>query len=172
MPDGSLMAFEAYQTEYGLTGNQIAKYFSFTESRFIKDLEDYDELIVCHLLMRVLDEYRKLKNAVVNINSFNRNDAKQESLHNRGFKTAKVSPHVEKLAGDCDTTTEAETKLNVSMIKVAAKNLGIKVRIGFQQYLDAGQTFIHVDVCPEYYGVGKVWHAKKHPIQWENELTW
>jgi hypothetical protein len=172
MPDGSLMKFEDYQKQNKLSGAQIAHNFYYTEPKFTQDIQDYKELIVCHKLMRVLDTYRNLKNAPININSFNRSESKQKQLQKDGFKAAKTSPHVVKLAADCDTLTEKETLENVKMVQEAAKITDIKVRIGYQEYLNAGQTFIHIDVCPEYYAKGRIWYLKPHPIQWEREITW
>jgi hypothetical protein len=122
--------------------------------------------------MKILDVYRGLKKAPITINSFNRSEAKQKQLTKDGFKAAKVSPHVVKLAADCDTLTEQETLDNVKLIQEASKTTEIKVRIGYQQYLDAGQTFIHIDVCPEYYAKGRIWYLKPHPVQWERPITW
>jgi hypothetical protein len=172
MPDGTLLPFAIYQQTYGLKGKQIAKYFWYTEPKFMQDLQDYGELIVCHLLMQVMDRYRELKKKPVNINAFNRDKAKQQRLHDQGFKTAKDSPHVEKMACDSDTVSEKDTYDSVKLILQAAKELGIKVRIGYKQYLAAGQTFIHLDTCAEYFGKGKPFHNKPHPLAWERESIW
>lgn len=172
MPDGSLMKFEDYQKQNKLTGAQIARNFSYTEAKFLEDINRYGELIVCHKLMKVLDTYRTLKKEPITINSFNRNEEKQEELRLEGMRAAKVSPHVVKLAADCDTKTKEETLANVKLVKEASSITGIKVRIGYQDYLDFGQTFIHIDVTPEYYAKGKVWYEKPHPKSWELEITW
>jgi hypothetical protein len=60
----------------------------------------------------------------------------------------------------------------VKKIQEVASIVNIKVRIGYNQYLEAGQTFVHVDVCPEYYAPGKPWHALEHPAVWEKQITW
>jgi len=171
---GREVSLVEWQRLYGLPegSDKIGRYFSLKESRFINDLSAYGELIVNELLMRVLDGTREVADRPLTINSFNRNEEHQQELKQKGFKAATYSPHVVKMAADIDTKDETETRYLVKVIKQVADVLGIKVRIGFQQYLNAGQTFVHVDVCPEYYGKGKVYHSTFHPAAWENSITW
>ena len=173
-PDGTLLPLAVWQKKQGyeIGSARIARHFWFTESKFMDDLASYGKLIVCELLMQVADKYRDMKGAPIKVNSFNRSREKQLALIEAGFKAAAVSPHEFYLAMDADTDTEHETRLNAAMIKEAAKQLGIKVRIGFEQYLKDNSTFVHFDVCPEYFGVGKVWHNKPHPQQWTTENQW
>jgi hypothetical protein len=172
MRSGELMPFEQYQKLRGLRGTQIAKHYNYTEPKFTEDIERYGELIVCDLLMQALDTYRVIKKQPVNINSFNRDDAKQIELKAFGYRTAEFSPHVVKLAADCDTKSKKDTEESAILMRTAGKVLGIKIRIGWKDYLKKGQTFIHVDVCPEFYDRGKVWYERPHPAVWENEITW
>lgn len=173
-PDGSQMPLATWQHEqdYEIGSVRIAKHFWFTEPKFMDDLANYGKLIVCELLMKVADKYRDIKSAPVRVNSFNRNREKQLSLIEQGFKAASISPHEFYLAMDVDTDTEQETRLNAAMVREAAKQVGVKVRIGFEEYLKNNQTFIHFDCCPEYFGPGKVWHSNPHPKQWETENQW
>ncbi len=173
-PDGSLQPLFEWQAEngYEIASARIAKHFWYSEPRFLQDIQDYGKLVVCELLMKVVDRYRDLKAAPVRVNSFNRNRAKQKALQRAGFKAAAVSPHEYFLAIDVDTDSEHETRLNAAMVREAAKQVGVKVRIGFEQYLQNNQTFIHIDVCPMYFAAGKPYHSQKHPAQWENEISW
>lgn len=170
--DGSQIDMPAWQAMYGLPINssKIGKYFDYNEYAFMSDISRYNSLTVNELLMRVMDEYRHEVNEVVNVNSFNRDQIKQDELRDQGFSTAKFSPHVVKLAADVDTLTDTLEKAKI-MIEVG-KKLKIKIRVGYMKYLKRGQTFIHVDVCPEYYAPGKPWHIMPHPVEWESELTW
>ncbi|HTF21011.1 MAG TPA: hypothetical protein VK658_23210, partial [Chryseolinea sp.] len=147
----------------------------------------------------VLDGYRQAIGQPVFLNSFNRNEAKQAQLKKAGFKAASKSPHVVKLAADVDTpglneiihkrgynavvmTPELQKEARLEMMRInydsaitmkqVAAALQIKVRIGHKQYLEIGQTFIHVDVCPEYYAPGKPFHKLGHPLAWEESITW
>jgi len=151
---------------------KIGKYFSVTEARFQKDIELYGEVVLCEPLFRVLNRYREIKGSPVIINSLNRDRKKQQELLKAGFRAAQVSPHEYFLAADCDTVSVAETLLNVPMVRQAAKELGIKIRIGYTEYIKAGQSFIHVDVCPEYFGKNGVWKDHPHPKQWETISEW
>lgn len=151
---------------------QITKNFSTTEKRIQEDINLYGECNICVPLFDVLQRYRELKGKPVNINSLNRDRKKQESLIKQGFRAAKISPHEYFLAADVDTESVSETLLNVPLMRQAAKELGIKVRIGWQDYIKAGQSFIHVDVCPEYFGKGKIWNHVSHPVQWESQNEW
>jgi hypothetical protein len=171
--DGSVVPLRDWQLSYGLTGTQVGKYFSYTgDFKLRQDLEDYDQLIVCELLIRVLDAFRKMANEPVTINSFNRSEAKQERLREQGYKAAKYSPHMVYLAADINCTSEKQVRLYAELLRIVARDLEIKIRVGFQEYLKAGMTFVHVDVCPEYYAVGKPYHRKQHPSVWENSITW
>jgi hypothetical protein len=172
--DGTEVTLAQWQEIYGLTvdSDKIGRHFSLSEHRFTKDIELFGTLVVNEQLMKVLDGFREVVKVPITINSFNRDQAKQDSLKDEGFKTAKYSPHVAKLAADIDTTSEEQTREWVKILQQVASILGITVRIGFEQYLKAGQTFIHVDVCPEYYATGKPWANKFHPIQWAQKTTW
>jgi hypothetical protein len=172
--DGREVRLSDWQSLYGLApySNNIGKFFSIREYRFQKDIEDFGELVVNELLMRVLDGFREAVEEPVRLNSFNRNEEKQMKLKEQGFKTATYSPHVVKLAADIETKDEKQTREWVKVLKQVGDILQIKIRIGSEQYLKAGQTFIHVDVCPEYYSKGKPWSHFPHPAAWENKTTW
>ena len=76
------------------------------------------------------------------------------------------------MAADIDTSSEQDTYDTVSLLNKAARQLELKIRLGYNLYLADGNTFVHVDVCPEYYGKGKPFWTHKHPSQWENSITW
>lgn len=172
--DDTFISLEAWQNIYGLNigSSEIGKHYKFTEPKFMEDLERYGMLIVCEPLIKVLDRYRELIDEINNINSFNRDEKKQDELKAAGFKTATNSPHVVKMAADCDTYSQSDTLIKVDRMKQAGIDCKIKIRIGYQQYLDEGQTFIHVDVCPMYYGKDMNRHNEPHPKAWENVITW
>jgi hypothetical protein len=194
LSDGTETTLNNWQKIYGLKLHSplIGKYFSLNEARFQKDLSNYGELIVSELLIRVLDEYRKQLGQPVIINSFNRSEAKQVNLKAQGLRAATHSPHVAKLAADIDTpgilelashgAPESPTELwkkameinreRVKILEKVSDDLGIHTRIGNEEYLRAKQTFIHVDVCPEYFAKGKPWNDRFHPLAWEKSITW
>jgi hypothetical protein len=202
--DGSQIRLSDWQSLYGLRpySNNIGRHFSLTEAKFAQDLNDYGELIVHELVMRVLDAYREAMNQPVPVNSFNRSKAKQVELTAHGYRTATFSPHeVHKendkflhgaTAVDADTPGIDDLKKNrpdvsrdelwkvavkinresVRILKEVANKLKIIIRIGNEEYLEKGQTFIHFDVAPEFYAPGKPWNKFPHPAAWEKKTTW
>lgn len=170
--DGTPTTLAKWQADYGLKPDQIGKYFSLSEARFKQDMDEYGEIVVNELLMRVLDAFREEIKRPISINSFNRTEDHQKALKARGFRAATYSPHVVKMAADIDTHTAQQSKEYASVMQRVSVKIGIKVRVGVDDYIKAGQTFIHVDVCPEYYAPGKPFHGDKHPVQWEKPITW
>lgn len=175
--DDKFVSLEEWQRQYGLTvgSAQIGKHFFYTESKFQDDLARYGKLVVCAPLMVVMDKYRELVDEPVNVNSYNRDEKKQEELREAGARAATHSPHVEKMAADLDTLDAEGTYIRVTVLQRASRATGIDVRIGFRQYLEQlkPHTFIHVDVCPMYYAKGKPRHNEPHPAPWESAgLTW
>jgi Peptidase M15. len=173
--EDTLISLNQWQFFYDLRKHplQIGKYFIADEPKFAQDLRDYGKLYVSELLMRVMDKARERWGKPLRVNSFNRNEAKQDALRASGARAATTSPHVVYLAMDVDTTSAADTRKLAKIILQAAKDLGIKVRVGYEDYLAQGSTFVHVDVCPEYYGPGKRRNHLPHPKVWEMAyLTW
>lgn len=180
---GNQITLDQWQKIYGLPYNstKIGKYFDLNEPRFQEDIRLYGEIVVNELLIRVLDQFREDVKRPININAFNRNQAKQNQLQKDGFRAASVSPHVvlkdrsgyrNGFAADVDTTSKEQTNKEVIILGKAAAKLRIKVRIGWKEYQELNQTFIHVDVACEYYAFGKPWHNKQHPLAWERESRW
>ena len=166
--EGNILSLEEWQEIYNLKkdSKQIGKFFAIGEHSI------YDDATVSCLLILVLDKYRELKGVPVRINSLYRTQDHQDKLLALGYRAASTSPHVVGMAADVDTMSEQDTYDSVSLLNKAAKQLGIKIRLGFHLYLADGNTFVHVDVCPEYYGKGKPYYGKDHPVQWENSITW
>lgn len=196
------ISLDEWQQKYGLPvgSDQIGKYFNINESRFVRDIQEFGKLIVCEPLMIVLDEYRRITGVPTHISSFNRDDGKQleliaeEEKENRRRKLldpnykplnlrASVSPHVFKMAADIDVTTKVDVIARVPLLKQAAVNKNVMLRVGYKEYLKKHDelaaegkpdqwTFIHGDVCPEYFKKGRVWHNRPHPVSWEVETEW
>lgn len=181
--EGKVISLEHWQRTYGLpVGSvRIGHFFYLTETRFQKDLQLYGILVVNELLIRFLDALRKASQHPITLNSFNRSRSHQAELRDRGFRAAKDSPHVVDvigdeifggLAADIDTLSEQETRAMAKRCREVSSIINIKIRIGYEQYLSIGDTFVHIDVCPEFYAPGKPWHTRPHPEVWEKEITW
>ncbi len=174
LKEGNMINLEAWQTAYGLPigSAKIGKYFSLNEPRFRQDIEQFGELIVDEQLMRLLDGIREARGKATRLNSFNRNEKYQLELKERGFKAATFSPHVVKMGADIDTDDAEETRVLAMLVRQVGKKLGIECRIGWKTYVDRGSSFVHVDVCPEYYGYQKPFNHHDHPNVWELENEW
>ena len=166
--NGELIPLNQWQNIYGLAVETafIGKFFKIGEAS-IKDGGKVSELVI-----RVLDRYRELKGKPVVVNSLDRSEAHQKELIQQGYRAATFSPHVYNMAADIDTASKPDTMNQVILLQKAANELGIKIRIGYKQYMADGSTFIHFDVCPEYYAAGKPFNYKQHPKVWEQEITW
>lgn len=181
--EGKQISLTQWQKKYGLPlgGDHIGKYFSLNEDRFQRDLMLYNQLIINEQLMRVTDQFREDVGRPLTANAFNRSAEHQVALGKQGLRTATISPHVFYkvdhiihgcIAIDVDTKSDEQTNKEVLILKASAKKLGIKIRVGYKEYQEAKQTFIHFDVGPEYYAKGKPWNHLFHPKAWENEITW
>lgn len=106
------------------------------------------------------------------INSLYRSDAKQKELLKTNSNAAKISPHVFGMAADVDSKDSKDTITLSQLVKKLAAELGIKVRLGYTQYIAKGNSFVHFDVCPEYYAEGKPYHNINHPKPWETQIEW
>lgn len=171
---GVRISIEDWQKIYGLPvgSDKVGVYFSLKDKKLRENLLKYGELLVAEQLIRVLDEFRARTGLPCVLSAFNRSQARQNELRKLGYRAAAFSPHVAYMAADIDTASEARTRDWVKVLMQVSIDLGIKIRIGFEQYLSAGQTFIHLDVCPEYYAKGKPFHNKVHPAAWEISLNW
>ena len=166
--NGNKVSLYEWQKMYNLTigSSQLGRFFDIGEPNF------KDGLIISEGIIRLLDVIRFIRNKPINVNSLDRTDSDQDRLRKQGYRTATFSPHVVKLAADIDTVNEEDTLNLLNCINDASDLLGYQVRVGWKKYLEDGSTFIHVDICPMYYAVGKVWNNKEHPRVWENINEW
>jgi hypothetical protein len=168
---GNYITLEEWQKKYEISEGKLGKYFSLREQRFQDDLTLYKTLVVCEPLIRVLDALREDVGHALHLNSFNRDQAKQNQLKKDGFRAAVNSPHVMKMAADVDTVTVEQTRALAKRAIEVGKKIGIPIRTGSEDYIAIGQTFVHIDVCPVYFGAGKPFHALDHPKAWEKEYS-
>ncbi|RYD82925.1 MAG: DUF882 domain-containing protein [Sphingobacteriales bacterium] len=166
IPNGKEITLESYQDVHHLFSNQLSKHFSVEEFQCSGEMETNSHLL------DLLEAFRTKINHPVKINSGYRTPAKQRALKAAGFKAATVSPHCFGMAADIDTTSREQTYEYVTILKEVAKSLNLKIRLGYEQYLDLGQTFVHVDVCPEFYAKGKPLYNQPHHPAWENAIEW
>lgn len=165
--NGRLQDLKEWQQFRGIKGDKLSANFNASEF----DCEG--ELIISEVLIDFLQVLRDRWGKFLKINSGYRTDAKQTALKKAGYKTATTSPHIQGMAADLDTTSADETKRLAALAESVARFMKLPIRIGYKQYLNAGQTFVHIDVCPHYFAKGRPLHDTEHPSAWEIPyLSW
>lgn len=169
MTDGSTIPLSQYQKENGLTQDQLSANFGKADTMLWCE-EPFSYSIYLILLIQ---RFRERKKKPVRINSGFRTHKKQLALIKEGQRAASYSVHEKGLAVDIDTTSYKETLSDVDLILQIAKEMGIKIRVGYMDYwVKMKQTFFHVDVAPMYYAEGMPWHSIKHHPAWEYQQAW
>ncbi|MBR8535374.1 hypothetical protein KDU71_07365 [Carboxylicivirga sediminis] len=171
---GSRINLQDWQHMYGLEvgSNKVGNFFRIGEKNLQGKVVIKNGFVISELVILMNDMIRELRGKPTIINSFDRTEEEQDDLRARGYRAATTSPHVAKMASDVDEKNPTEVIILAKAIAHAARRLRIKVRIGYQKYLKDGSTFVHYDVCPEYYAPGKPFHNEPHPQVWEVEARW
>jgi hypothetical protein len=119
-----------------------------------------------------MDEVRVGYGKSLKLNSLDRTKQEQAQLKAQGYRAAENSTHEWGFGADIDTTSNEDTDKLVKIIEEVSKRTGIKIRIGWKKYKLDGNTFVHLDVAPEYFGKGKaLQNIKVHPA-WTVEARW
>ena len=165
---GERVSLDLWQQIYGLPlgSSKIGKFLSLGEPSIPQGTT------LSAPLIQLFDQVRMNGWPASKINSGSRTHERQQELIANGERAASISPHEVFMAFDIDTTTVAESRKLVIELEKSADMLGIKIRIGIDDYIPKGYTMVHVDVTPEYYAPNKPYHDHKHPIQWETEKRW
>lgn len=167
---GEILDLAVWQKQKGYSETQLGAYFSTNENKLSNESWYLHE----HLFL-ILDKLREYANKPIIINSAYRTELEQKELQKINEGAVNNSPHCWGLAIDIDTKSNRETETYVRILRIVAKELNLKIRLGFTQYqnMTPPKTFIHLDVTPEMFGVGKVWEFMpnipklyKTPIEW------
>lgn len=175
--DGQKISLAEWQQRNGYQASRVSHNFTVSE------MDCGGHMTIAEPLLELLEKYRELTGGKpVKITAGYRTQEHQKELQGRkDLKAALYSPHTCGMAADIDFPDRKSVLANVPILQKAAASLGLYVRIGYKQYLANGQSFIHVDVCPEYYAPGKpyydwpIWDGKpnKAPAAWlVNGVTW
>jgi uncharacterized protein YcbK (DUF882 family) len=97
---------------------------------------------VFHLLFTRFEEIRKQWGKPLDITSGYRCPTYQRFLWNVGQSDSPLSVHIFGLALDINVKSKNEVNTLVNIVE----GIDSELRIGYQQYLNAGKTFIHIDV--------------------------
>ena len=168
LANGELILLEDWKKRNKNTG--LAEFFSIREFPFNRK-----EWILHEDLFMIIDELRRRAHKHIRINSAYRTFSEQKRLLDNGnYKAAKVSPHTYGLAVDIDTVNYSETLHYVELLKKICSDAHIQYRIGYRTYHKIGQSFVHIDICPNLFCKGKVWEEYTNiPSPWKiHGLEW
>jgi hypothetical protein len=164
---GEIISLTDWQKRKGYTPTQLGTYFSTNEEKLSGNF------ILHEYLFLILDKLREYAKKPIIINSAYRTEVEQRELQKTNKGAVSNSPHVWGLAIDIDTRNNKETENYVMILRIVANELNLKIRIGWQQYQKLGSTFIHLDVTPEMFGVGKPWqHFPNIPNVYKTSIEW
>ena len=155
-----------YQRMVGFSSSRIGKYFSLREKAFLESDLIYIPLVA------FLDVIREAWGKPMVITSLHRSTQKQASLAKKGYATASHSPHLYGCAADIDCKSKEEVLELVALIQSLAKEKDLKVRVGYKQYLDLGQTFVHLDLAPEVFSKTIFKFIPNTPTAFTKTITW
>lgn len=167
---GEIISLTDWQKRKGyIINTQLGKYFSTNEEKLSGDF------ILHEYLFLILDKLREYVKKPIRINSAYRTELQQRELQKTNKGAVSNSPHVWGLAIDIDTISNQETERYVRILRIIANELNLKIRLGFTQYqkMNPPKTFIHIDVAPEMFGVGKVWEFMPNiPNVFKTSIEW
>ncbi len=164
---GAILDLHVWQHQKGYRAIQLGQYFTTLEEKLNRE-----SWVLHESLFEILDRLRFLAGRPIYINSAYRTTAEQLKLQEKNENAASNSPHPYGLAIDIDTRTHKETEIYVNHLRNIAKELNVKIRIGYKKY-QPKQTFIHIDVCPEMYGEGGVWEFMPNiPTAFKSQIEW
>lgn len=154
--------------EKGFDRSKLSEYFSTKERSFNKPT-----WLLHETLFHILDALRETVNKPIRINSAYRTQAEQMALRKVNEGAVLNSPHTWGLAVDIDTESDEETDLYVKFLKEIADRKGLEIRLGYEQYKKTSMTFVHLDVCPEIFGIGKAWELLPNvPNLFRKSIEW
>jgi uncharacterized protein YcbK (DUF882 family) len=178
--DGSSVSLAEWQLRNNLPPDKAMPQFSVRELGLHKE-----NARITEQLLLLLQKVRDIRNKSTKINEGFRSPAEARALHDRYAAMMRAgtlnasknpaslnSPHTQGMAADIDESSPESVRKLEADIRKAAAELGFSIRIGIRQYLGAGMTFVHVDVCPEFFAPGKPFHLRPHPAAWRNPITW
>jgi hypothetical protein len=178
--NGTLISLAEWQQQNNLPPDKAMPDFSVRELGLYKV-----NALMAEQVLLILQETRNIRGKSTKINEGFRSPAEARSLHDRyaammraGTLNARKnpaslnSPHSHGMAADIDETSPEKVRKLEADIRSAAARLNFSIRIGIRQYLGAGMTFVHFDVCPEFFAQGKPFYQRPHPAAWRNPITW
>ena len=124
---------------------------------------------ISEVILTVFEAMRSKWRGPLEITSGYRTPEKQALLASNP-NAATYSPHQEGMALDIGATSPEMVDLFVDILRSLRHNWPI--RIGWKKYRENGFNFVHVDVCPFYFGKNGPWAGRKCPDQWRELSEW
>lgn len=163
----SIMSLADHQAINDLPKDKVGKYFSLNE-KAIRESQ-----IINAELIAILDTLREQIKRPVIITSLHRTPKKQQELKEAGYAAASHSPHLYGCAADIDCKNAFEVKAYAGLLEAISLDLGIPIRIGYNQYLKLGQTFVHIDTTPLIFGEEGIYgHLPNIPTAFKSKSKW
>lgn len=152
--DGSYLTLEEWQKEYGVSGDNVGKYFTTRENKW-----NYPNWVVAEDLIRLLDRAREIYGKSMTVTSLYR-PGNDDSAHGFGLATdvsvnRLASIGVDKQGKPVKPIDTKDMDVKVKVLRQAAKELNIDIRITWTYYLNNNLACVHVDIAPMYFRTGK-----------------
>lgn len=171
LENGQVIDLATWQEGRGLPADKLSKNFQVAEFVDVND----GSLLISEVLIDFLQVLRDKTGTPVKVSYKGgyRTESTQKGMQATNSNAATNSPHVKGMAGDVDRPTIKSTREFAKLALETAKEIGIGIRVGYLDYLSKGQSFVHIDVCPEYYGMDGPYVPSKFPAAWSIPyLTW
>jgi len=157
----TIVPLDEWQKQQGIPANRISQHVIMG----VDNVMCGDDVILSGQLIRVFEGLRAKLGKPIRITSGYRSQTKQDQLRAGGYRAAVTSPHVRGYA--LDLAYDGETDM-IRMLAILRDEPGI--RIGWKEYRNAGQSFIHIDVAPLAYAVLA---DRSFPLAWRSPgLEW
>lgn len=166
MDNGSIIDAKDYLTPENYQNQRLSEYMSFSE------VDCEGAVIIAAVLIDAFRAIRARWGKPIIINSGYRTAEYQRRLRERyeaeGKKglAAEKSPHTEGMALDLNCRDKAEVEGLVATIRQVNAEIGGFLRIGWKLYLGSGMHFVHIDVCPYFYGEGGAFAKRQVSPAW------
>lgn len=151
---GEFITVEEWQKIYGVSGNNVGKYFTTNENKW-----NYPNWVVSEGLIRLLDRTREKYGKPMSVASLYR-PGDNGSAHGNGIGKDVAVNRLD--TGEVDNQGKPirvidtnDMNIKVGHIRESAKELQYNIRLTWTYYLNRDLACIHVDLGPMYFGIGK-----------------
>ena len=126
--------------------------------------------LISEVLVKAFEALRAAWGGPLDVTSGFRTPEKQAALIGSNPNAAKYSPHQEGMALDINADGPGMVDKLVGILRDLRAEFPL--RIGWKEYRAKGFHFVHMDVCPFYYGADGPWAGRDCPDAWRNVSEW